>query len=256
MSDLASPSNSTGSSPTGSPVANPAAGRTPIIGALNSLSSDQLLQLLIGTLQSRQQSTSGFPSAPPLPTLPPFTAAPVQPRKSLFDMFPLVEASMLLDIARHELRPIDLRKLDSKLRDKADDEGSLATFLARASSSKDYPSLSAIISPLTLYFRILTHFAISGGQPDVVAILVTGLFAYIDHLNFLNQRYDWSAVLQYHMAFHGLRRREMMNGVYDGWEKADQQLMALHLWGHESAKRTSPASVAASALKSKRLPIE
>ncbi|KAF5347701.1 hypothetical protein D9757_013500 [Collybiopsis confluens] len=209
----------------------------------------------VGQLGSSSQ-LGAQQAAPSLPVLPPFASAQAQPRKSLFDTFPLVEASTLLEVARHELRPMDLRKLDSKLRDKADDEGSLGSFVPRASSSKDYPSLTTVISPLTLYFRILTQSASSGGKVDIVADLTSGLFAYIDHLHFLNSRYDWSAVLQYHMAFHGLRRRDMINGVYDGWAKVDQELWTLHLWSHERAKRPVATAFSGSASKGKRLPME
>ncbi|KAF9258555.1 hypothetical protein L218DRAFT_799353, partial [Marasmius fiardii PR-910] len=148
---------------------------------------------------------------------------------SLFDAFPFTEASTLLEVTRHELRPMDLRKLDSKLCNKADDKGTLSTFSSQSSTTKDYPSLSSLIHPLNLYFRILIYFAFSGGQVDLVAVLSMGLMEYIGHLHALNQRYEWSAVLRYHMDYHALRRREMMNGDYSGWGRPDSLLMTDHL---------------------------
>ncbi|KAF9254392.1 hypothetical protein L218DRAFT_811052, partial [Marasmius fiardii PR-910] len=144
--------------------------------------------------------------------------------------FPFMEASTLLEIARHELRPMDLQKLDSKLRTKADDtEGGLKAFNTRASTNKDYPSLAALVWPLSLYFRILIQFAISGRKLDVVAALTDSLFKYMDHLFDLNGQYEWSAVLQYHMDYHALRCWEMVASNYEGWGDLDIKLMALHL---------------------------
>jgi hypothetical protein len=232
----------------------------PLLAAIGSLSGDQLVQLLMGAMDSQRQAIQGLQAqvrtaAPtPEPTMPAFVSTQIPPSKSLPDMFPLVEAGTLLDIARHEFRPMDLRKLDSKLRDKADDEGSasLATFTSRPSTSKDYPSLSAVIPPLTLYFRILTQFAAAhGGQISAVAALSFGTLAYIEHLHALNLRYDWMAVLQYHMAFHGLRRREMINGDYTGWARSESELMTQFLWGHERKRSASgSASSMGSATKS------
>ncbi|KAJ8083636.1 hypothetical protein PM082_009511 [Marasmius tenuissimus] len=201
--------------------------------ATANLSPEQLIQLCMTTIQAQAQALQNLQNAPASVTtqLPPFTAVSVLSCKSLPDTFPLVEATTLLDIARHEFRPMDLRKLDSKLRDKADDEGTLSTFDSRASSSKDYPSFAALLTPLMLYFRILTQFVVSGGNLNAVAAPTYGLFAYIEHLSSLNHLYEWSAVLQYHMAFHGLRCCDMVNGIYKSWAKSEPELMMQFLWG-------------------------
>ncbi|KAJ8089341.1 hypothetical protein PM082_014589 [Marasmius tenuissimus] len=187
--------------------------------AMANLSPEQLIQLCMTTIQAQAQALQNLQNAPaPVTTqLPPFTAVSVP----------------------------------------SYDEGSLSTFDSQASSSKDYPSFAALLTPLMLYFRILTQFAVSGGNLDAVAALTYGLFAYIEHLSSLNHRYEWSAVLQYHMAFHGLRRRDMVNGIYDSWGKSEPELMTQFLWGHERVKRSSPStSTSSSAQKAKKGPIE
>ncbi|KAJ3991405.1 hypothetical protein F5050DRAFT_1581467, partial [Lentinula boryana] len=171
-------------------------------------------------------------------------------------VFPSLEPTMLLDIARHELRPIDLHKLDSKLREKADDSGSTSSFLSCDSSSKDHPSLSALLVPLNLYFRILIHFAFSGGKADVVTALSTGFLLYMDHLNDLNFRYEWYAVLQYHMEFHAHCRREMVKGKYDGWGGHDYDLMMKFLFGRDRVKCSMVSGLSQLASKPRKLLIE
>ncbi|KAJ3734085.1 hypothetical protein DFJ43DRAFT_963760, partial [Lentinula guzmanii] len=158
---------------------------------------------------------------------------------SLPDAFPTLEPATLLDIAKHELRPLDLRKLDSKLRSKADDAGTTSSFLSRDSSMKDYPSLSALLVPFNLYFCVLIHFAFTGGRADVVTALSTNLLLYIDHLNDLNNHYEWSAVLQYHMDFHAIRRREMIKGNYEGWGAQDYDLSMKHLFGRDRVRHSA-----------------
>ncbi|KAL0060895.1 hypothetical protein AAF712_012287 [Marasmius tenuissimus] len=188
------------------------------------------------------------------PTVPAFVSTPAPQCKSLFDAFPFTEAALLLDITRHKLRPMDLRKLDSKLRAKADDEGNLAGFNSRDSAGKDYPSLASIVRPLGLYFQVLIHFASSGGQLDVVTALSIGMVQYIVHLTNLNQRYEWDAVRQYHMDYHALRRRDMMNSIYSGWGKPEADLITEYLLNRE--RKSSSSLNSSKPSTPKRLPLE
>ncbi|KAF5360107.1 hypothetical protein D9757_014816 [Collybiopsis confluens] len=167
----------------------------PAPNTLQQLSNEQLFQLLLSAVQG------GLSAQRPAP-------------HNATNAFPSLEPATLLDIARHDIRPMDLRKLDSKLCEKADDTGSTSLFLSRDSSTRDYPSLSALLVPLNLYFRVLIHFASSSDRADIITALSTSVLLYLDHLNDLNNRYEWPAVLQYHMEFHALRRREMIKGSY------------------------------------------
>ncbi|KAL0061608.1 hypothetical protein AAF712_011525 [Marasmius tenuissimus] len=202
---------------------------------------------------STAQASPSIPVA--TPTVPAFVSTPAPQYKSLFDAFPFTDAALLLDITRHELRPMDLRKLDSKLRAKADDEGNLASFNSRDSAGKDYPSLASVIRPLGLYFQVLIHFASSGGQLDVVTVLSSGMVQYLVHLTNLNQRYEWDAVRQYHMDYHALRRHEMMNSNYSGWGKPEAELVTEYLLSQER-KTVSSLTSSKSSTPAKRLPIE
>ncbi|KAF9262729.1 hypothetical protein L218DRAFT_1000297 [Marasmius fiardii PR-910] len=137
--------------------------------ATNNASTNPLLSAASSAASALCTQNETQPSVALPPTMPPFVASPVSQTK-------------------------------------ADDaEGGLDAFNARASTNKDYLSLSALIWPLTLYFRILIQFAISGGQMGVVAALTDGFLEYLDHLHEINMQYKWGMVLQYHMDYHSLR---------------------------------------------------
>ncbi|KIK63304.1 hypothetical protein GYMLUDRAFT_57546 [Collybiopsis luxurians FD-317 M1] len=179
----------------------------PAQSPLLQLSNEQLYRLLLTAVQgdqSAQNLASQHAVSAPQVNFLPFTAGPVLLSKSLLDAFPSLELTMLLDITKHKLCPMDLYKLDSKLHEKANDSGSTSSFLSHDSSTKDYPSLSALLTPLNLYFCILIYFTFSGGQADIVTTLSTSVLLYMDHLNNLNSCYEWPTVLQYHMEFHTL----------------------------------------------------
>lgn len=206
-----------------------------------------------GLLASGAQPQTTAPA-----TLPPFVASAPGTSKSLFDQFPFVESGTLLDIARHDFRPMDLHKLDSKLRDKADHvEGGLAFLSSRTSSIKDYPSLNSITQPLNTFFSILIAFAATSGKSDVTCVIALGALSYLSHLSSLQQQYEWHAVLRYHMDYHLLRRREMINGDYSGWGQPSILLITEHLLGHQ--RRFSPLTSSSSStdrISKARVPTE
>ncbi|KAI0772321.1 hypothetical protein BD413DRAFT_437754, partial [Trametes elegans] len=149
-------------------------------------------------------------------------------------LFPHIEASVLLEIARHEFKPSDLSKLDSKYRDRTarsvlEFDAGVGGFTFRDPSAKDYPSLHSLFAPLTTYFHILTMFAASSGNIAAVCQVTSGAFAYISQLEQFNEDYQWSAVLAYHMDFHYKRRSFMADGDYSGWDLIDPGLQARHL---------------------------
>ncbi|KAJ7250505.1 hypothetical protein B0H12DRAFT_976874, partial [Mycena haematopus] len=149
-------------------------------------------------------------------------------------LFPRVKASLLLDIARHDFEPLDLFKLDSRFRDRADKshldvESGSVLVKTRAGSLKDYPSLHSLLTPLNVYFDILLSFAASAGDAAVTRLMGHGALAYSNLLLDLNQKYEWQAVVQYHMDFHMDRIQEMCRGDYTGWALLDSQLVSQHL---------------------------
>ncbi|KAI0078094.1 hypothetical protein K474DRAFT_1594715 [Panus rudis PR-1116 ss-1] len=156
---------------------------------------------------------------------------------SLPDIFHNVESSVLLDIARHKFEPSDLYKLDPQYRDKEErtrleldgETGNLAVKKTRG--SKDYPSLQSVLTPLFTYFRILSAFSLSSGSIDALYQVTAGAFTYLTHLNELNTKFQWPAVLAYHLEYHRIRRHEMARGDYSGWGKVDDSLKSEHLFG-------------------------
>jgi hypothetical protein len=163
-------------------------------------------------------------------------ASAVAPGASLLDLFPNVEASVLLEIASHEFKPSDLYKLDSKYRDKGDRSefvlGDGQTLKVKADGTRDYGSYNALQAPLSLYFSILASFAgCGGGDAAATALIARAGFTYLRNLYKMSQDYEWPAVLSYHMEFHWRRRHEMTNGDYSQWGRTDPELQADYLVG-------------------------
>ncbi|KAF9266443.1 hypothetical protein L218DRAFT_858240 [Marasmius fiardii PR-910] len=212
-------------------------------------------QETIHALSTKQANTDSSVGTTALaePVAPAFITGPVPEHKSLFNAFPRLEASIILDVTRHDIIPTDIHKLDSKLRRKAIDQGALSALTSRAGSTKDYPSLSALLYPLTIYFQILAHFAASSGHVDVIVCLFSGVLQYIMHLTDLNLRYEWDAVLAYHMAYHAERCHEMKQNIYTGWGKLDEQLSTEFLVGRVKSVKPSSSSTSKAG---KKVPIE
>ncbi|KAH9926274.1 uncharacterized protein BXZ73DRAFT_90948 [Epithele typhae] len=178
-----------------------------------------------------QITAASFPSF-----VPPATSTTNSAGTSLLDLFPNVEASVLLDIARHEFKPMDLSKLDSRYRDKAPrafDFDGTGAFVVREASVKDYPNFHALYSPLSTYFDILAAFVASGNDAATLLHVVRASSAYLRRLEEYNEKYHWPAVLAYHMDFHFRRRREMTRGIFSGWDSVDDTLKSDHLHGQE-----------------------
>ncbi|KAI0075640.1 hypothetical protein K474DRAFT_1599430 [Panus rudis PR-1116 ss-1] len=154
---------------------------------------------------------------------------------SLPDLFHNVDSSTLLDIARHKFEPNDLYKLDPQYRDKEErtrlelDGDNLA--IKKTRGSKDYPTLTSVLTPLHTYFHVLSAFALSSGNAEAIFQIISGSLRYLTHLCELNEKFQWPAVLAYHMEYHRIRRREMSCGDYSGWGKIDDSLKSQHLFG-------------------------
>ncbi|KAJ3717332.1 hypothetical protein C8R42DRAFT_553374, partial [Lentinula raphanica] len=123
---------------------------------------------------------------------------------------------------RHEFRPFSLRKLDSRVRSKADtSDGGLEILDKSQGSIKDYPTLDSLLVPLHTYFAILIHYAQFGGKPEVGCALAIGSHAYMASLTEMAKEFQWSYVLEYHASYMNIRRQEMKQGRYFGWGPVD-----------------------------------
>lgn len=191
--------------------------------------------------------------APPALSLPPFirsTGADAIVRKSIHSLFPHINAKVLVEIANHTFEPCDLCKLDPTLRVK-DKNQSLdmedgRLIIRESIDTKDYPSYSSLMTPLSVYFDILQAFAMSGGSVGDCYLIGRGFATYMRHLMSYSSHYEWSAVLQYHLHFHFRRRQDMIDGDYSTWHTVDEELFKDFLFGRVKTRvdkqRASPAS--------------
>ncbi|TBU48271.1 hypothetical protein BD309DRAFT_950041 [Dichomitus squalens] len=228
----------------------------PVAAALNatapqvSFSPDQL-QAIVQTLATLYQGQQGAAApAPPTATpavvtaaaFPQFVFAPANPApagKSLLDLFPSIEGSVLLEIARHEFRPGDLYKLDPRHKDRATRQVldvSSGVVSVRDQAPRDYPNFHSLYLPLITFFNVLGGFASTGGDAIALYQLTSSSSEYLARMVQFSQDYQWSAVLAYHFDFHYKRRREMLRGDYSGWATIDTSLQAEHLIGRERAR--------------------
>ncbi|KAF8801658.1 hypothetical protein BYT27DRAFT_7261780 [Phlegmacium glaucopus] len=203
----------------------------------------------------------------PTPTKPPpfhsTAASVIVPGESLYDLFPLIETSTILDITKHAFKPLDLFKLDPTLHDRnmdlkttLDFENGSLLLKAQSGPLRDYPHLSSLVEPLTIYFNILTTYAASSGNVAATYTISSGGFCYIQHLFTLNRFYQWHAVLQYHKTFFTLRCREMLRGDYSGWARSEEQLIHSHLYHQvRSSAHKSPRTVRAVSSSSSKVPV-
>jgi len=260
-------SSSTPNMQPSAPIIQPAAAQT------ITMSADFLESLLTRAISAANTTSSGNQAAAQpsfvtamassSTTLPPFVAAPTTELSlgtSLLDSFPQIETSAILEITRHEFKPMDLFKLDPAAQDKnlerkatLEMEGGVMTATPRGGSLRDYPTFSSLLEPLLIYFNILTTYAASSGDINATLTIAKGCTAYTGHLSTLNRQFQWNAVLQYHKAYFLARRREMTRGDYSGWLRSDLLLLTEHVYGHartqnhpgSSSKSSRPASNAA-----------
>ncbi|KAG6905820.1 hypothetical protein DXG01_000537 [Tephrocybe rancida] len=206
-------------------------------GSLIRLSSEDIQALMAALLPSLAvQFQAGAP--------PPAVSPHHEPRRwcvpSLLSQFPEVEEAVILAVINHTLKPSKLYKLDSKYRDKAERgmlelEGS--TLRVKADTTmKDYPTPYSIEASLLVYMCILVAHATS----TQVSVVTHATMLYLVSFLKLCSEYEWSAVLNYHMAFFAPCCHEMFSGEYGGWSTIDIKLQANYLNGF--CKRVTAAS--------------
>ncbi|KZP14064.1 hypothetical protein FIBSPDRAFT_708092, partial [Athelia psychrophila] len=141
---------------------------------------------------------------------------------SLVSKFPEVEAATISAVILHDLRANELYKLDSRYRDKSEKQilsfnGTSLEVASGDPATKEYKTLNSIIVPLSVYFAILLAHAGNSVSAQLASTLGMHFFWYNAHLAKIASEYEWPAVLAYHMAYFNKRRREMADGIYDGW---------------------------------------
>lgn len=240
---------SAGATQPGAPNANSAASQAlAAVSNQPSFTQDQvqvLLQSALAAFFSRQntaaQPAPAAPAAAPVTAaaFPAFTFAPSAAPPagaSLLDLFPSIDGTVLLDIARHEFKPGDLYKLDTRHKDRAARqilELNSGVVAVRNQAPRGYPSFHSLDVPLSTFFNVLAGFASTGSNATALYHLTASTMTYLARLVQFSLDYQWSAVVAYHFDFHYKRRRDMLRGDYSGWATIDTGLQAKHLIGKE-----------------------
>lgn len=233
-----------------------------------TLSADQYAYLISLIHVQPTPTPARAPSSPAMPTH-------ISPQaRSLMDQFPRIEPELLYAIAWHTFDPLELYKLDEHYRpasgtpppaELCDSLCASTRVATREFITRYYPSFSALVGPLSTYFRILLALASTTpsapssptsthppsapapaptpGRADMLAI-ASASTQYLAQLVALSEEHHWSIILPYHMTFHRARMEEMARGDYSGWEKIDVELLVQLIeereWERE--QRRSPSS--------------
>ncbi|KAJ7208535.1 hypothetical protein GGX14DRAFT_335285, partial [Mycena pura] len=148
---------------------------------------------------------------------------------SLYTLFPDVEPACITAVITHNLAAADLYKLDARIRE-ADPTYNLgATGMLELSVGKHrtYKTFSSTLSiPLHTYFAILGAHLAGHAGPGIY------FHRYLEHLELLVLEFDWAAVLEYHMRFFNRRRRDMLQGAYQGWGDVETSLLSTLVYPH------------------------
>ncbi len=105
--------------------------------------------------------------------IPPFVPPPATTysSESLIDRFPFLSRSIILEIIRHDILPLNLYRLDVNAQEKAADAKSTVdiedgrfTVRDRSGALKDYPTFASLLEPLLVYFNVLGAHAASSGN--------------------------------------------------------------------------------------------
>jgi hypothetical protein len=167
---------------------------------------------------------------------------------SIDRMFHNVEPTLRLAIAKHEVKPEHIWKLDSQAKERAKtrsfeiEDNGVWTTKEKAASSKDYPNRRSLFDPLIRYFSMLQIFVAqsAGVNSAVQVIYATG--EYMRQLENIAHKYEWDAVLRYHFEFHSVRLADMRAGDYSGWAVFDRNLGGQYLDGRTKASSASKSS--------------
>ncbi|KAF8519218.1 hypothetical protein BU17DRAFT_65996 [Hysterangium stoloniferum] len=76
---------------------------------------------------------------------------------------------------------------------------------AERAFSKDFPNFESFYYPLSCYFSILHAHVLSGNHSPVSTNFILGTSSYLALLCSWYLEYDWTALLNYHFAFHSKR---------------------------------------------------
>jgi len=173
-------------------------------------------------------------------------------------LFPNIDKVLLLAIGWHAFKLAHLFKLDTCIKEKPatsflDFENGAIIHKEWEPSIKEYPLFISLYSPLVVYFNILQIHVTSSGNLPVIHQVIFGCSKYLCSLYDLYIEYDWTALLNYHFAFHAKHLQEMLRGDYSQWSEIDWALqtrfLIAHAFPHPSKDRTASPCPAADVSK-------
>ncbi|KAL4257522.1 hypothetical protein AB1N83_011032 [Pleurotus pulmonarius] len=193
------------------------------------------------------------------PFVPPATSNVSAGTSSILRYFPEIEATILQSVVKHELRPQHIYKLLASSNNKPIVPTSLfytaeGFQVAEPAVTRELPNFHVFQKALTLYFDIIsTHVRLTTGNVLTLAQVCHGSLFYLKQLNHYMTIYTYRTVLDFHMAFHARRLREMEEGDFSGWSRMDSELVLEILQPSLSIFQTA-ASQASSASNKARAP--
>ena len=224
--------------------------------------SDQQFAMLMECFASANTLTPP-PATEPM-AIPPFVPLTnATSGESILDHFPTISRSIVLEVIRHEIAPLNLYKLDVNATEKAakaknmlDFEDSNLTVKQCMGGIKDYPSFASFLDLLLIYFNILGFHAASSGQAHAILAILDACTAYTTQLLLFYCSYAWTVVLSYHKHFFLQRQHEMLQGKFSGWKVANGNLVTLYLMpfphtptsASKSSKSSAGSALSASSL--------
>ncbi|KAI0797501.1 hypothetical protein C8Q75DRAFT_861828 [Abortiporus biennis] len=191
-----------------------------------------------GGTTSRKHRGASSVSSPPLPpkshpTQPPHTHPDVNGEhdaiQPLLELYPQLDAHLLLDIINHNMHPKCIYKLDPYTENRARFSRNLLTMDGTTSTVNTAMCTPIQFCPLlSKYFQILNHYVTfsfegGGGRGGDVA---NGMLKYFSRLMVLTLTApsSWCKVLDFHFEFHERRLEEMRRDDYSGWGRRDGDL--------------------------------
>ncbi|KAL4244870.1 hypothetical protein ABKN59_001521 [Abortiporus biennis] len=190
-----------------------------------------------GTTSRKDNGTPNvFSSIPPPPSSPLHTHPNVNGEhdaiQPLLELYPQLDAHLLLDIINHDMHPKCIYKLDPYTENRARFSRNLLAMDGTTSTVNTAMCTPIQFFPLlSKYFHILNHYVTfsfeGGGAWERGGVdIANGTLKYFSRLMVLTLTApsSWCKVLEFHFEFHERRLEEMRRDDYSGWGRRDGDL--------------------------------
>ncbi|KAJ3808713.1 hypothetical protein F5876DRAFT_4441, partial [Lentinula aff. lateritia] len=133
--------------------------------------------------------------------------------------YPNIDAELVAEIARHEFPASSLWKLKLEANRVMSVDPVVYT-----DNPYRFPTLESLLPHLLAYFSVLVSCARVDGNANIAFTLSNGSLSYTASLVGMATQFEWSYVLEYHIAYMDKRQSEMKLGNYTGWGAIDLDL--------------------------------